>query len=150
MKNKLKVHKNHLLLIGGIVWGIAGFNILKIGLTAYEGYFNWWRLLISLVVFAAFQFLIFNKMVRKHTKRILEYEEIRQYFIKFFDLKGFLIMAFMITLGVSLRLSGFVPDVYIAVFYSGLGSSLGVAGLLFVINYISTFRKTVADIDRDY
>lgn len=136
MKEKFKTHKNNLLLIAGIVWGFAGFNILKIGITTYQNYFNWWRLLISFAIFAAFQLFVFGKMVKKHTTRITQYEADRQYFYKFFDVKGFMIMIFMMTFGIVLRKSNICPDVFIAVFYSGLGASLFTAGILFIVNYI--------------
>ena len=136
MKNRLLVHKNTLILIAGIVWAIAGFNIVRIGLVAYEGNFTWWRALLSIVVFAVFQLFIFGKMVQKHTDRILNYEEERQNFFRFFDTRSYLIMAFMMTLGIGLRVSGVVPNTFIAFFYTGLGASLLTAGVLFIIRYI--------------
>lgn len=44
-------------------------------------------------------------------------------------------MAVMMTGGVSLRATGLAPDRFIAVFYSGLGASLLLAGILFGRNY---------------
>lgn len=44
-------------------------------------------------------------------------------------------MAVMITGGIGLRASGLAPERFIAVFYTGLGASLLVAGLLFGRNY---------------
>ena len=136
MKKRLHVHKNTLILIAGIVWAIAGFNIVRIGLAAYHGNFTWWRGLLSVAVYGAFQLLVFGKMVRTHTDRILQYEEEQQNFFRFFDTRGYIIMAFMMTLGIGLRASGIVPDVYIAVFYAGLGASLLTAGVLFIASYI--------------
>lgn len=136
MKDRLLVHKNTLILIAGIVWAIAGFNIVRIGLVAYEGNFIWWRGLLSVAVFAVFQLFIFGKMVQKHTDRILNYEEERQNFFRFFDTRSYLIMAFMMTLGIGLRVSGVVPNTFIAFFYTGLGASLLTAGVLFIIRYI--------------
>ena len=136
MKEKFKTHKNNLLLIAGTVWAFAGFNILKIGITTYQNYFTWWRLLISIAIYLAFQIFVFGKMVKKHTTRITQYEADRQYFYKFFDLKGFIIMICMMTFGIVLRRSNLCPDVFIAVFYSGLGTSLFIVGILFVVNYI--------------
>jgi hypothetical protein len=136
VKKRLSVHKNTLILIAGIVWAIAGFNIVRIGLIAYQGNFTWWRGLLSIAVFTVFQVFIFGKMVKKHTERILQYEEERQNVFRFFDTKSYLIMAFMMTLGISLRVSGLVPNGFIAYFYTGLGASLLTAGVLFVFSYI--------------
>lgn len=42
----------------------------------------------------------------------------------------------MMSGGIGLRTSGIAPDRFIAVFYTGLGASLLLAGLLFGRNYI--------------
>ncbi len=144
MKKPLHVHKNTLILIAGIVWAIAGFNIVRIGLVAYQGNFIWWRGLLSIAVYAAFQIFVFRKMIKKHTARILEYEEERQNFFRFFDTKSYLIMAFMMTLGIGLRVSGVVPNTFIAFFYTGLGTSLLTAGVLFLVSYARVVRENRA------
>ena len=136
MKKALSVQKQTLILIAGIVWTIAGFNIVRIGLVAYQGNFTWWRALLSVAVYAVFQIFIFGKMVGKHTNRILQYEEERQNFFRFFDTKSYLIMVFMMTLGIGLRVSGVVPNGFIAYFYTGLGASLLTAGVLFIVRYV--------------
>jgi hypothetical protein len=144
VKKPLHVHKNTLILIAGIVWAIAGFNIVRIGLVAYQGNFTWWRGLLSIAVYAAFQIFVFGKMVKKHTDRIRQYEEERQNFFRFFDTKSYLIMAFMMTLGIGLRVSGVVPNTFIAFFYTGLGASLLTAGVLFIISYARVLRESRA------
>ena len=56
------------------------------------------------------------------------------FFLKFFDVKSF-IMAVMMTGGIWLWSSGVAPDRFIAFFYTGLGASLLLAGLLFACNF---------------
>lgn len=131
----MKVKKQYLLLLACLVWTIAGANIVRIGFEAYAGYLTVLNIFLSVVVFAVFQFLIFGKLVKKHTGRILAYEE-RQWFLKFFDRKSFIIMAVMMTGGIWLRVSGVAPERFIAVFYSGLGVSLLLAGILFGIHFL--------------
>lgn len=133
--NIMKVKKNILLLIACLVWTAAGFNILRIGIMAYASYLSALNIILSAVVFGIFQYFIFGRLVRKHTKRITDYEEEKHFFLKFFDLKSFIIMAFMMTGGIYLRASGLGPERFIAVFYSGLGASLLLAGILFGRNY---------------
>ena len=111
----MRVKRNTLLLIACLVWSVAGFNIFRIGFLAYPGYVTLWNLLLSVVVFGVFQKFVFGKLVVKHTARIKSYLEERQFFLKFFD--------------------GNVPEQFIAVFYSGLGASLFLAGILFGRNY---------------
>lgn len=131
----MKVKRNTLLLLACLVWSAAGFNILRIGLMAYPAYLTMSNYLLSILVCAVFQRFIFGKLVKKHTARIISYREERHFFLKFFDGKAFAIMAVMMTGGIGLRISGLAPERFIAVFYTGLGASLLLAGLLFGRNY---------------
>lgn len=132
----MKVNKKTLLLIACFVWGIAGFNVLRIGVLAYPSHLSFLNLILSVIVFSLFQYFIFGRLVKKHTHRILNYTDTYQFFLKFFDVKSFCIMAFMISGGIWLRASGIAPERFIAVFYSGLGASLFLAGILFGKNYL--------------
>lgn len=136
----MKVKKNTLLLLACLVWIIAGFNIVRIGFLAYSAYLSIFNILLSGIIFGIFQKLIFSPLVKKHTKRILGYPENYKFFWNFFDLKAFIIMAVMITGGIVLRVSGLAPEHFIAVFYSGLGMSLLLAGILFGRNYVHVIR----------
>lgn len=131
----MKVNRNTLLLLACLVWSAAGFNILRIGVMTYPGYLSAVNFILSALVFAVFQRFIFGKLVKKHTARIHGYEEEKHFFLKFFDRKAFIIMAVMMSGGIGLRASGIAPDRFIAVFYTGLGASLLLAGLLFGCNY---------------
>ena len=130
------IKNKYLLLIAAIVWLIAGFNVLKIGVETYINYVTVVNLLLSLVVFLVFWIMVFSKLVKKHTLRISSYESEKQWFYLFFDLKSFIIMAIMMTTGIIIRYYALLPDVFIAVFYTGLGSALALAGILFMVNFM--------------
>lgn len=139
-----KVTTEKLLLVAGIVWFIAGANIANIGLTAYRHEWGWlvWTLLVgTLVIFVLFHVKIFTKMVVKHSDRITGYDDEKTHVLKFFDKKGYIMMAIMMGGGIGLRMSGIVPDWFIAFFYTGLGIALCVAGLSFLLRYFRG-RKT--------
>lgn len=137
----MKVKKKTLLFIACAVWSVAGFNILRIGLLSYSPYISVINILLSLAVFTVFQYFIFGRLVKKHTARIQNYEEERQFFMKFFDIKSFIIMAVMMSGGIYLRASSLAPERFIAVFYTGLGSSLLLAGILFGKNFLQYKTK---------
>ena len=141
----MKVRKNYLLLIAAFGGAVAGGNILRIGVEAYGAYVGVLNVLLSAAVYLVFQVFVFGKMVRKHTVRIVGYEEEMQFFLKFFDKKAFCIMAFMMTFGIGLRVSGWCPEVFIDVFYTGLGASLLTAGVLFLVNFTGVMRKSVRE-----
>lgn len=102
---------------------------------AYPAYRSALNFLLSILVFSVFQIFIFGRLVKKHSARIGAYLEERHFFWKFFDGKSFAIMAVMMTGGIGLRSSGLAPERFIAVFYTGLGTSLLLAGLLFGRNF---------------
>lgn len=131
----MKVENKTLLFIAGIVWALAGFNILKIGIGTYAPYVSFLNIACSAAVFLFFWGMIFQRLVKKHTKRIGEYSE-KQYFWHFFDLKSFLIMAFMMSFGILIRTFELMPKMCIAVFYTGLGLALFLAGLKFGVQYL--------------
>ena len=136
MNSFFYVKNKTLLLIAGVVWQIAGFNVIRLGILSYMAIDRIWYLyLLSIVIFCLFG-LMFYKMSDKHTNRILNYEDDRPFW-HFFDLKSYLIMIFMMSGGIGLRASGLVPYTFIAFFYSGLGCALALAGIVFVKNYIT-------------
>ena len=137
----MKVKRNTLLLLACLVWSIAGFNVLRIGLMSYSSYYAMQNYLLSALIFAAFQLFVFGRLVKKHTARIHAYKEDRLFFLKFFDGKSFAIMGGMIVGGIWLRASGIAPERFIAVFYTGLGASLFLAGVLFGCNYGKAVMK---------
>lgn len=135
------VKNNTLLLIAALVWTAAGVNILRIGIIEYPPYFSLINALLSAVVFVIFELFIFGRLVKKHTKRIDAYGDEKQLWIKFFDVKSFIIMAVMMTGGILLRALHLAPAVFIAVFYTGLGAALLLAGIMFGRNFLVRIIK---------
>lgn len=140
------VKKRTLLAVAGCVWLVAGFNVARLGVLSYRKIttISIMHILLSILVFAAFG-MMFYKMSMKHTKRIKGYEEEFRPVWHFFDLKAYCIMVFMMGGGIWLRASGLVPNVFIAVFYTGLGCALAIAGLLFWVMFI-LYKEEDADL----
>ncbi|MGN0596004.1 MAG: hypothetical protein ACI4J1_01570 [Ruminiclostridium sp.] len=136
------VKKRTLLAVAGCVWLIAGFNVARLGILSYIvlEQLEWWHIALSLVVFCAFG-MMFYKMSMKHIKRIKGYAEETRPVWNFFDLKAYIIMAVMMGGGIWLRNSGLAPDVFIAVFYTGLGCALGLSGVLFLVIMFRTPKE---------
>ena len=135
------VRKRTLLAVAGCVWLAAGFNVARLGVIAYLSLetVNVPHILLSLLVFCAFGFMFY-----KHTRRIRGYAEETKPVWNFFDIKAYIIMAVMMGGGIWLRNSGLVPDVFIAVFYTGLGCALAGAGVLFWISIIRYKEPNIA------
>ncbi len=100
-----RIPTKHLLLVNGLLWTAIGTKIAITG------------------------------VVRKYAGRIMAMQEPRTSVFKTFSLKGYLIIAFMITLGITLKRIPQVPDSFIAWFYCGLGPGLLSAGVRFIIRW---------------
>lgn len=130
---KFWVSRQALLYTAGAVWIVAGANILRIGIVTWTGDAHAWLFRVgeAIVVFLLFFSLVFKKLYDKHTLRI-ERKKDRNCPFSFFDTKGWIMMAFMITLGILARKFGWLPDSFIAVFYTGLSVALIITGWLFL------------------
>lgn len=89
----------------------------------------------AVAVFALFHMKIFSKMVAKHSDRIAAYEDDKIGFWRFFDASGYIMMAIMMSGGISLRTFGLVPMWFIAFFYTGLGIALALSGVSFLVRF---------------
>lgn len=144
MKKWYYVKKRALLLIAGIVWMIAGFNVVRLGVLSYLMIqLEFYLPLLSVVIFVLFG-TMFYKMSQKHIKRINTYKEYRPFW-NFFDLKAYIIMVIMMSGGIGLRYAGVFPDLFVAFFYTGLGCALFLAGVLFIIAFIKGSKHTIKE-----
>lgn len=129
------VNKRTLLFIAALVWLAAGVNIMRIGVVAYAGHLTFLAAAGSVVVFVLF-WRMFRGLVGKHTRRIRAFVEERQYFWRFFDGRSFGIMAIMMGGGITIRMLHLMPEGFIAIFYTGLGTALALAGLAFACQFV--------------
>ena len=141
---KYGVNRQILLIIAGTVWIIAGGNILRIGIVTWMNNSHDWMFTIgeATIVFLLFFVLIFKRLYYKHTRRIEQKKETRNCPFYFFDVKSWIIMIFMISLGITIRSFHLLPESFISVFYTGLSIALILTGILF-IRYWWLKRKTM-------
>lgn len=132
----LKIPTRHLILVNGLLWCAIGIKILLTGSSYYLRLpaIHWWYYLLSVLVFAGF-YVMFTGIVRKYAERIEAMQEPKASIFKTFSVKGYIIIAFMITLGITLKRIPQVPDSFIAWFYCGLGPGLLSAGIRFIIRW---------------
>ena len=132
----LNIPTRHLILVNGLLWSAIGIKILLTGIGHYLRLpvIHWWYFLLSALVFAGFYFM-FSGIVRKYAARIEAMTEPRTSVFRTFSIKGYIIIAFMITLGITLKRIPQIPDSFIAWFYCGLGPGLLSAGIRFIIKW---------------
>ena len=131
---KYGVNRKVLLITAGIVWMAAGAHILRIGIVTWLTDSQYWLFKIgeATVVFLLFFLLVFKKLYYKHTKRIEQKKKEKNCPFSFFDVKGWIVMVFMITFGITIRSFHLLPDAFISVFYTGLSLALMSTGVLFI------------------
>lgn len=131
---KYGVNRQALLITAGIVWIVAGANILRIGIVTWLDTSEYWlfKTCEASIVFLLFFILIFRRLYYKHTRRIEQKRSEKNCPFAFFDAKGWIIMVFMITIGIAIRTFHLLPDTFISVFYTGLSVALIVTGILFI------------------
>lgn len=131
------LRKEHLLAVNGLMWVAIG---TKISITGISRYIStppgklWWMIPLSILVFAGF-YMMFTGIVRKYSERIKALPGPREPVYKTFSMKGYLIIAFMISLGIALKYIPGIPDPFFAWFYMGLGPGLLSAGIRFLIRW---------------
>ena len=144
----MAVPKNRLMFIAGLVWCLAGGMVCSIGLPLLWNLGGTQLALypLALIIFLLFYFLIFSKLVVKHTERIRRRPEPQLPLWSFFDKASYIVMVIMMAGGMWIRLSHIVPNWMIAFFYSGLGIALFLCG----VRFLSVFsRKEVLRVEAD-
>lgn len=127
--------RGYLYYIAALIWGIPGVTISVKGIKAYLNqppHKLWWLLAVTSVVLVAF-YLIFRAVVSKYSKRIATLPP-KCSPLQTFPISGWLLLLFMMGLGVTLSHIPNIPSTFTASFYSGLGPMLVLASARFAIN----------------
>lgn len=125
--------RKHLYFVAAVIWGIPGITITLKGISAYRMQPSenlWWLLLITICVLSGF-FLMFRKIVNRYCRRIASLPE-KVKIWQTFPTRGWVLLIFMMVLGIALRHIPAIPSAFIASFYSGLGPMLVFSSLRFM------------------
>jgi len=130
MSFKFLVSKTILITIAGIIWAAVGIMLIIMASTwlSLEAPPTAIRfIIIGLVLAIAIYFLGFYKLAVKNLDRISAMKEKNDIF-SFISLKSYLIIPFMIIMGISLRHSE-IHKAYLAIAYIGMGGALFLSGI---------------------
>lgn len=132
----MSLGRRWLFVVAALIWGIPGVIITLKGLGAYGEVASealWWHLVITAVVLLGFGFM-FGRVVARYTSHILALPP-RTSILQTFPPRGWLLMGFMMCLGMTIKLLPFIPNAFIASFYAGLGPMLVVSSLRFLARF---------------
>ena len=136
----LPVRREHLLLMQVLCWLAPGIVITRKGIVALLTVADsaperlWWLILIAVAVAVSFS-LMFNNFIKLYTQRILSFPERKKSLFAFFDLRGYVLIIFMMGLGISLKYIPGMPVEFFAGFYPGLGIALSIAGVRYLYSW---------------
>ena len=136
-KIKPGVPRRSLLFIAGCAWSIAGGILISRSLIHLIGVNHHLAVEIGTgIVFGIlFYILLFAKISKKHISRINLIEIDNPCFFSFFNFRSYLMMAIMISGGITLRLSGLVNPEIIYTFFLCMGIPLLVSAWRFFYSY---------------
>ena len=133
MNLKPSVSKHNLLFIAGIAWTIAGGILSGRGIVYLMQHGN--HLVLRLaggILFGAFFYvLLFAKISRKHIRRISSLSIPYPCAFSFFNVRGYLMMAVMISGGILLRRADLINQEWLYNFYIMMGLPLLVSAARF-------------------
>lgn len=139
----LPINKEHLLLMQVLCWLAPGVKILITGVQSVQKVQTvhpervWWLCLIAVAVAVCFS-LMFDSFIRRYTARILNFPERKKSLFAFFDLRGYVLIIFMMGLGISPKHIPCMPVEFFAGFYPGLGTALAIAGVRYLVSWCKT------------
>ena len=135
--SRFRIKKQALIAVAGIVWLIAGLNVAVLGVRAAIDMRGVAAIVLiaiaggAVAVFCGFH-PMFSRLVKKNSQRIADLDGERHNPLRFFDRKGYIMMALMMSFGIGMRAADIFPDWFIAFFYTGLGLALSLAGASYI------------------
>ena len=97
---RLRVKKNYLITVAGVVWMLAGLNVAVLGVRAAIDMRGVAAIVLiaiaggAVAVFCGFH-PMFSRLVKKNSQRIADLDGERHNPFRFFDRKGYIMMAIM-------------------------------------------------------
>lgn len=137
------IPKRYLFFVAAILWTFGGGMLLIRGFSTV-GFESWMKFLeVGLSVSSGILFYVFmfSKISGKHILRIQNIALERPCLFSFFDFRSYILMSVMISFGVGLRLSGWIPMQTLSFFYIIMGTPLFFSSIRFYYSGVMNFRN---------
>ncbi len=137
-----RVHKNILILIAGVLWSGVGI-LLNFFASRWYHILSQNELIIAIIVGVllgtAISYFGFSGLAQKNIDRINLYKN-KVCMWAFQKWQSYILIIFMISLGIFMRTSGFVPKIILTPLYIGIGFALFTASFKY---YIFLFKINI-------
>ena len=133
-----RVDRKWLIIISGVMWTCVGIflNILAYG---WLKSFNITQVILSVFIGILAGWLIayfgFSNLANKNVSRIFAYPK-KVCVFAFQEWKSYILIVFMMSLGIFIRTTGLIPKIILAPMYIGIGTALFLASFKYYKNLI--------------
>lgn len=136
---KPAVKRKALIIIAGVIWSFVGILLINISFR-WIVLLSYYELFIAVgigVVFAIFISIFgFKKIAKKNISRIILLPE-RVCIFAFIKWETYFLILIMISMGIFLRTSNMIPEMFLVVIYVGIGLALFISSF----EYYMVLRK---------
>lgn len=125
--------RRRLYLFAALFWGVPGLGIVAKGVKAYTLVSTqslWYLFPVTFAVMIGF-FFMFRHIAARYISRIESLPDSNVSLLNTFPLRGWMLMFFMMGLGMALKFVPNLPVAFVASFYSGLGPMLLLSAVRF-------------------
>ena len=133
-----RVERKWLIIISGAMWSCVGIflNILSYG---WLKSFNNNQVILSIIIGIFTGWVIayfgFSNLAIKNVSRILAYPK-KVCIFAFQEWESYILIVFMMSLGIYIRTTGLIPKIILAPMYIGIGTALFLASFKYYKNLI--------------
>lgn len=133
------VSRRTLLFVATVVWFFAGGMLISRGISGVFQFRDYLILKLITAIFTGlvFYWFMFRRISGKHIKRIANQPVDRLPVYSFFNLRSYIMMGMMISMGVALRKTGVIPFQYLSVFYVAMGLPLLISAFRFLYHGVN-------------
>jgi hypothetical protein len=143
-KIKPGIPKRYLLMAAAFVWLFAGGMLLYRGIIGVPpGDWHLWEVAVSIAGGLVFFWLLFFRISSKHIHRITSLDILRPCIFSFFNMKSYLLMILMISMGISVRKFHLVGAGFLSYFYITMAIPLILSAFRFFLAW-KNYQEIVA------
>lgn len=136
--------KHILILISGLLWSIVGLFLISLTVKWLEHLSTTIIItdgFIGILLGLTIAFFGFSKIARKNIDRIQQYEKEKVCVWAFQKWTSYVLIAFMMTLGILMRNAAFIPKYVLSPIYIGIGLALFLSSVL----YYQVFMRLIKE-----
>lgn len=143
-----KVGKHILILISGLLWSMVGIMLISIAsgwLTDMSFAYQAIGISTSLISGSVITYFGFSKIALKNIERINQYQKNRVCIWAFQKWSSYLLIAFMMSLGIFMRNATFFPRLILLIIYFSIGMALFLSSMAYYRELLQMKKENHAE-----